>query len=273
MSIPSHSYSVGYEQAAAGFFGRRRADTHAGFFLSRLRPGMRLLDGGCGPGSITVGLAARVAPGEVIGIDIEPSQIELARRTAREAGATNLRFQEADLFALPFPDGSFDAAFLHGVVEHVPDPVRALREVLRVLKPGGIVGSRHADFGGFLLEPTSPPLDRFVPLFERLLRHNGADPHAGRHQLAWLATAGFERAEMSASYDSWTSTPESKRVSARFLQSLCDESAFASQLLAAGFADRELLEGLRAAFVEWEHNPVSFAAEAWTDAVAWKPGP
>ena len=264
------SYSVGYDQAAAEFFGRRRANTHAAFFLPHLRPGMRLLDGGCGPGTMTIELAEIVAPAEVVGIDIEPSQIELARTTAAERGVSNVRYEVADLYSLPFPDESFDAVLLHGVLEHLSDPVRGLREVLRVLKRGGVLGARHADFGGFLLEPASPPLDQFVPMFERLMLHNGADPRAGRHQLRWLTEAGFTRIELSASYDCWTSTPEQKRVSVRFLESLVSDSAFARQLVAAGLVDLNLLDALRAEFKEWAANPVSFAAEAWTEAVGWR---
>ncbi|MEK6258654.1 MAG: methyltransferase domain-containing protein [Planctomycetota bacterium] len=265
------SYSVGYNQAAADFFGRRRANTHAAFFLPHLRPGMRLLDGGCGPGTMTIDLAKIVAPAEVVGIDIEPSQIELARTTAAESGVSNVRLEVSDLYSVPFAVESFDAVFLHGVLEHLSDPVRGLREVLRVLKRGGVLGARHADFGGFLLEPAPSPLDQFVPLFERLMTDNGADPRAGRHQLRWLTEAGFTRIEMSASYDCWTSTPEQKRVCVRFLESLVSDSVFSRQLLAAGLADRGLLEELRLAFADWEKNPVSFAAEAWTEAVALKP--
>jgi len=264
--MPQEHYSVGYDEAAGDFFGRRRANTHAAFFLPHLRPGMRLLDGGCGPGTMTIDLAKIVAPGEVVGIDIEPSQIDLARTKAAESGVSTVRFAVGDLYSLPFPDESFDAVFLHGVLEHLRDPVRGLREVLRVLKRGGVLGARHADFGGFLLEPAPSPLDQFVPLFERLMLHNGADPRAGRHQLRWLTEAGFTRIEMSASYDCWTSTPEQKHVSARFLESLVSDSSFARQLV-----DLDLLAALRSAFREWGSNPVAFAAEAWTEAVAWKP--
>lgn len=269
--MPRDTYSVGYDDAAAEFFGRRRAASHARFVLSHLMPGMKLLDVGCGPGTITVDLARLVAPGEVVGVDLEPSQIELAQTRAASDKIENARFQAADTYSLPFENDSFDAVFLHGVLEHLTDPIAALREVRRVLKPGGVLGSRHADFGGFLLEPVPPPLDQFVPLFERLMLHNGADPRAGRHQLRWLTEVGFTRIEMSASYDCWTSTPEEKRVSARFLQTLMSDSDFARQLLTAGLADRGLLEELRLAFADWEKNPASFAAEAWTEAIAWKP--
>jgi len=264
-------YTVGYDDATARFFGARRAATHAGFFLPHLHPGTRLLDGGCGPGSISVELAAIVSPAEVVGIDIEPSQVDLAARQAAERGVSNARFQTADLSALPFPGQSFDAVFLHGVLEHLGDPVRALREVRRVLRRGGVLGARHADFGGFILEPAPAPLDQFATLFERLMLHNGTHPRAGRQQVRWLREAGFSRIEASASYDCWTKTPEEASRSASFLARLVGDSSFSAQLLAAGLADRAALQKLSRGFIEWGTNPDAFAAEAWGEAVAWQP--
>jgi ubiquinone/menaquinone biosynthesis C-methylase UbiE len=263
-------YSVGYDDATANFFRARRAPTHAAFFLPHLRPGMRLLDGGCGPGSITCDLAAIVSPAEVVGIDIEPSQVDLAARQATEMGVPNARFQTADLSALPFPEQSFDAVFLHGVLEHLQNPVRALCEVRRVLRRGGVLGTRHADFGGFILEPAPAPLDQFATLFERLMLHNGTHPRAGRQQVRWLREAEFSRIEASASYDCWTRTPEETGRCARFLARLVGDSSFSAQLLAAGLADPATLQALSRGFVDWGTNPNAFAAEAWGEAVAWK---
>jgi ubiquinone/menaquinone biosynthesis C-methylase UbiE len=137
------AYSVGYDAATAEFFRGRTAAAHAAFLLPHLGQGMTVLDGACGPRTITAGLAAVVSPG---GVDVDPGQIDLTRAHAA-----------ASLYALPFPGGSFDAVFLHGVLEHLRGPVAALREARRVLKHGGVVGARHADFGGFLLEPAHRP--------------------------------------------------------------------------------------------------------------------
>jgi ubiquinone/menaquinone biosynthesis C-methylase UbiE len=263
-------YSVGYDDATTDFFRARRAPTHAAFFLPHLRPGMRLLDGGCGPGSITCDLAAIVSPAEVVGIDIAPIQGDLATRQAAERSVPNARFQTADLSALPFPEQSFDAVFLHGVLEHLRNPVRALREVRRVLRRGGVLGTRHADFGGFLLEPAPAPLDQFAGLFEKLMLHNGAHPRAGRKQVRWLREAGLSRIEASASYDCWTRTPEETRKCATFLAGLVGDSSFSAKMLAAGIADRATLQAMSRGFLEWGANPDAFAAEAWGEAVAWQ---
>jgi SAM-dependent methyltransferase len=261
-------YSVGYESTTADFFANRQAATHAAFFLPYLQPGMTLLDGGCGPGSITLDLAFIVSPGAVVGIDKESSQVDFARAGAAARNLSNARFQVADLYALPFPDGAFDAALLHGVLEHMREPVRALREIRRVLKSGGLVGLRHADFGGFLLEPRPAPLDRFAELFARLMLHNGGDPEAGRHQVGWVREAGFTPVTVSASFDCWTRTPSDTRRNARFLANLVDNSAFARQLREAGLSSRDLLEEMGQRFLEWGEYPNAFAAEAWGEVVA-----
>jgi ubiquinone/menaquinone biosynthesis C-methylase UbiE len=268
---PEEVYSVGYEDSTAAFFQARRAATHASFFLPHLRPGMTLLDGGCGPGTITIDLASLVGPGDVVGIDVDQGQVDLACAQARQRGVANVRFEVGDLYALQFPDESFDAVFLHGVLEHLRDPVAALAEAKRVLKRGGVLGARHADFGGLIIEPAPPPLDRFAEMFERLMIRNGADPRAGRHQLRWLRESGFTGIEVSASFDCWTPTPAETLQSARFLASLVAGSSFAAQLVGAGIAEAETLERMRQGFMAWGADPDAFAAEAWAEAVACKP--
>src|SRR5512142_1845750 len=105
------------------WFGLRQAESHAAFFTPYLSPGMRLLDCGCGPGSITCGLAGIVAPGGVVGIDLYAKALDAAQ------SVSNVRFQAASVYELPFPDGSFDAVFSHAVLEHLAEPLKALAEM------------------------------------------------------------------------------------------------------------------------------------------------
>ena len=125
-------YTHGYGTAARRHLGRT-VETHAAFFTPHLKPGMRVLDCGCGPGSITVGLADVVAPGETVGFDIGPSVIATANDLVGDR--TNVRFEEASIYELPYPDSYYDALFINKVLEHEPET--ALMEVIRVLKPAG----------------------------------------------------------------------------------------------------------------------------------------
>ena len=261
-------YSVGYDDRTARFMQERTADTHAQFLIPYLVSGMDLLDGGCGPGTITKGLAEIVAPGRVLGVDKEQSQIFLAQR--HTDGSPTFEFKVGDLCSLNVDDESFDVVFVHGVLEHIPHPKKAVSEIHRVLRPGGLVGSRHADFGGFLLEPTPLPLGLFSQLFIQLMRRNGGDPYCGRRQPGLFRDAGFEIVKVSASYDCWTSDMASTQRNAEFLSELCGDSGFSDQLLEYGLTDRGVLNRLSSAFLTWGKMPEAFAAEAWGELVARK---
>lgn len=182
------TYTHGYASAAQGHLSRS-AETHAGFFTPHLKPGMRVLDCGCGPGSITLGLAKLVAPGETVGIDIGAPVIDMARNLA--AGEENVSFQEASIYEIPFPDSHFDAVFVHKVLEHLAEPHSAMREVFRVMKPGGVVGTRNTDRGAHIWWPPSDLLTRLVTNQEVHWRSNGGNPNFGRQQQSCLRAAVF----------------------------------------------------------------------------------
>jgi ubiquinone/menaquinone biosynthesis C-methylase UbiE len=99
---------------------------------------MRVLDCGCGPGTITLDLGNVVSPGLVVGIDLEPAQLRSAQNRSRQQGI-NAWFGVASVYDLPFADGQFDAVFAHALFEHLREPVRALSEMRRVLRSTGIV--------------------------------------------------------------------------------------------------------------------------------------
>ncbi|MBH5367348.1 class I SAM-dependent methyltransferase [Bradyrhizobium sp. CNPSo 4016] len=134
-------------------FQQKRGGDSAAFFVPFLTSDMVLLDAGCGPGTIAAALAAIV--GTAVGVDIEPNAIAMAYRLASYSGLTNLAFIEADMAALPFENEAFDAVFSHAVLYHQRRAAltRALAEARRVLKPGGVIGTRDADVGGNILHP------------------------------------------------------------------------------------------------------------------------
>jgi SAM-dependent methyltransferase len=184
----------------------RTADERAAFVLPCLRDGLRLLDVGCGPGTITLGLAASVAPtGRVVGVDMQPSQIELARRAACEAGVANVEFRHAMAQARPFDGGSFDVVFAHALFEHVPAPEVVLAEIRRVLRQDGLLALCSSDWSGARVEPRTPDVELALAAHYALRRRAGGEPFGGARLSEWVVAAGFvvlrlgadERADMT----------------------------------------------------------------------------
>lgn len=118
---------------------------------------MELLDVGCGPGTMTLDLAAFVAPGRVIGVENVEAPLVAAREAAAARGDETTTFGVGDALALPFPDDSFDVVHAHQVLQHLTDPVTALREMRRVCRPGGWVAARDADYAAMSWYPGAAP--------------------------------------------------------------------------------------------------------------------
>jgi ubiquinone/menaquinone biosynthesis C-methylase UbiE len=247
----------------------RNAEGNAGFLLPYLRAGMHVLDCGCGPGSITVGLAEVVAPGEVVGVDIEPAQIALARAQAAQRGCTNARFDVGNVLHLPYPEATFDAVFGHTIVMQFQAPLPMLTEVYRVVKPGGVVGFREPAFEGNLYEPPEGARHQYATLFIRMLQHNGSNPLVGRQLGALLGRAGFRHVTMSASYQS-AGTPAEKQVAYERSARLCEEAVWMEQAMALGWISREARDHLSTALRAEAADPAAFYAAAFCEVVGWK---
>jgi ubiquinone/menaquinone biosynthesis C-methylase UbiE len=263
-------YSIGYGPQMLQALRRRSAAKEAAFFVPHLRPGMSVLDCGCGPGSITVHFAELVAPGEVVGIDIEGEQLAMGESLARARGLSNVRFSAGDIYDLPFPEATFDAVFAHGVLYHLRAPEKALGEMFRVLRPGGIIGIRDADEASSVHAPESPVLARAVGLVLRAWEHNGVNLRFGRHQRRSLREAGFADIEASASYDSF-GTPRATRSFGALLANLILEPQIAEPILQEGWATRPELEEMSQAARSWGEHPDAFWARCRCEAVARKP--
>ena len=117
----AQNYTMGYSDEFLQLLDRRNTANSAAYLLPFLEPGMRLLELGCGPGTIPVGLANAVSPGEVHGVDMEESQIAMARAAAESGTHSNAIFHVGDALSLPFEDGFFDVVHSHAVTMHIPD--------------------------------------------------------------------------------------------------------------------------------------------------------
>lgn len=270
MAKDREQYTMGYGPAATAIMAMRTAQTHAGFLLSHLKPGMSLLDCGCGPGSITLSFAEFVAPGQVVGTEIEQAHVDLARESASKRGVTNVRFETASIYELPYADASYDAVFISAVLGNLREPVRGLREANRVLKPGGVIGIKEFDHGGDLVYPMDSALKKYEELYLRLRLENGHDPDGGRKLGAYLVDAGFRDLKFSATYETFAD-PSALRGFAEVNIGLLAEG-WAEAYESRGWATTEDIKGMISAWQRFTTVPGAIFAAAWCEATAWKNG-
>ena len=261
----SERYLHGHHDSVLRSHRWRTAENSAAYLLDRLRPGLDLLDVGCGPATITAELAARVAPGRVLGIDASAEVV--AEASAAHPG---LDLRVADLMALPLEAASFDVVHAHQVLQHVADPVGALREAARVLRPGGIVAARDSIYASKAWAPDDPLLVRWNELYHQVARRDGGEPDAGRYLLAWTAAAGFVDATYTTS--TWTFADDATRA---WWGGLWAErvvaSSFATHALEYGLSDRAELEAIADAFRRWSAAPGSVFVVVHGEVVAHRP--
>jgi SAM-dependent methyltransferase len=218
---------------------------------------MSLLDVGCGPGTITVDLARWVAPGIVTAIDPAPDAVAATTLAIGQAGLTTATATIGDIYTLDAGDDrfdvgdrGFDVVHAHQVLQHVPDPVAALRRMRALRSAAGVVAARDADYAAFTWFPQVPALDDWLALYRQLARTSGGEPDAGRRLLSWARAAGFT--EVTASASVWCyATPDSRAWWGGMWADRIVDSAIAGQALASGAASAGDLSRIRAGWLEW----------------------
>ncbi|MGO1803390.1 MAG: class I SAM-dependent methyltransferase, partial [Microbacteriaceae bacterium] len=242
------TYTHGHHESVLRSHTNRTIANSAEYLRPHLHAGARLLDVGAGPGTITMDFAGRVA--HVTATEIGTAELALSQSLAAERGVQNVDFAVEDVHALSFADDSFDIVHTHQVLQHVADPVQALREMRRVTKPGGIVAARDADYAGFIWFPMLPELDEWLRLYREAARTNGGEPDAGRRLLSWARAAGFENVMATAS--TWCyATPAERAWWGGMWADRILESALARQLVDSALATRRELEQISAAWRRW----------------------
>lgn len=259
-----------HSKVACTMFAQRQAEMSAAFLLPHLRPGMQLLDCGCGPGSITIGLARIVHPGTVIGMDINDGYLSQARALAAQEQVANVEFETGSVYALDYPDRSFDAVLAHALLEHLVEPVRALREIRRVLKPGGLVGVLDPDWDGVLLAPPRPILLDSLRLYVQLGECEGGNQRIGKHFRRLFREAGFERVEVTA-HHSTHATAQTVRERGNRMAAMWREEGTVEKITNLGLTDRQTLVEIADAWAEWAEDPDAFMAGSYCTALAWAP--
>ena len=267
--IPPPSYTMGYSDEFQKMLERRNARNSAAHLLPHLEPGLRVLDLGCGPGTISVGLAEAVKPAELHGIDMEETQVEMARAAAAAGGHSNAFFRTGEVTDLPFGDESFDIVHSHALLMHVPDIGTVLKEAKRVLKPGGLLSGRDLIGSSCFAEPELGGLGDVWTTFLNLLEANGAHPQMGKELKRRFLEAGFSDIQASASFEYY-----SKAEDVAFFHAFAGGWFFSADTTETaakhGLATPEQFENWRRVMDEWKDTPGAFAAVAWGEAIGRK---
>jgi SAM-dependent methyltransferase len=243
------TYTHGHAEPVLQAHRWRTAENSAAYLLPALRPGLDLLDVGCGPGTITVDLARQVAPGRVLGLDVAAGPLAEARTAAARAGVA-VTFEVGNVYALGLPDSSFDVVHAHQVLQHLADPIAALREMARVCRPGGLVAVRDVDYAATAWFPASAGLDRWLELYSAVARRNSAEPDAGRRLLSWAHAAGLR--DTVATTSSWCfATPAEREWWGTSWAGRATASSFAEQAVAYGLAAPADLDEIAEAWRRW----------------------
>ena len=245
-------YTHGHQESVLRAHSWRTAENSAAYLLDSLQPHMHILDIGCGPGTITADLARLVPQGRVTGIESVPDVLEQARATARERGVQNIEFVVGDIHALEYPDDTFDVVHVHQVLQHVSDPVKALSEMRRVAKPGGIVAVRESDFSTMTWFPENEGISDWLCLYDRVARFNGGEPNAARRLLAWVRLAGYDRMKITTTASAWCySTPEERAWWGEGWAERTVSSSLAKSAVKGGLATKDELVRLSEAWRQW----------------------
>jgi ubiquinone/menaquinone biosynthesis C-methylase UbiE len=255
---------VSFEQRIA----QRSAGVYADFLIPHLHPDADLLDVGCGPGTISLGLAHHVR--SLVGVDAE-DDFDDARAYAEALGIGNVEFRVGDVYGMNLPDEAFDACLAHSMLETLERPVDGLREIRRVLKPGGVVGVASVEYGGLILAgPDVELLRRFYAIRLEIWKIERIEPYRGRELRGLLHEAGFERVQASTMYLSY-GTAEGVRSFGLGRAEDCREDWYLEHALRHGLATAAELGAMERAWEYWSEAPDAFAAFAWGRALGWKP--
>jgi SAM-dependent methyltransferase len=243
-------YTHGHHESVLRSHRWRTAENSAAYLLPHLNSGVTLLDVGCGPGTITAELAGLVAPARVTALEVTEVALDLARAEIGRRGLTTVDFAVGDVHDLDFPDDTFDVVHAHQVLQHVGDPVAALREMRRVTRPGGLVAVRDGDYAAFTWFPELPELDEWLDLYERVARGNGGEPDAARRLLSWAHAAGFT--DVTATASAWCyANPEDRAWWGGMWAERVLDSDMARTALATGAATRPDLQRISDGWRTW----------------------
>ncbi len=256
MTAESDRYTHGHHQSVLRSHTWRTAKNSAAYLLPHLRAEMQMLDVGCGPATITIDLARILSDGSVVGLEPVAEPLEIARKNADDAGIRNVEFVIGDVYELSYADDTFDVVHAHQVLQHLTDPVAAIKEMARVCKPNGYVAFRDADYAAMSWYPQVARLDEWQTLYQAVARSNHAEPNAGRYLKKWAREAGLRDMAVTASVWSYATEEEIAWWSSLWAERTIS-SNFGVQAVADGHVTADQAAAISEGFREWAADPAA----------------
>jgi ubiquinone/menaquinone biosynthesis C-methylase UbiE len=248
----------------------RTATNSAAYLVPYIKPSMEILDIGCGPGSISVDFARLVPQGHVTGIEYVADPLDTARSLASAQGITNIDFRVGDIHSLDFPDDTFDIVHVHQVLQHIADPVRALREMRRVAKSdGGIVAARES--ASMTWYPDNAGIAGWKEVTGRMGKAKGGNPHPGRYIHVWAEEAEFKRTRIKKSAGAWCfSSPEGREYWGGSMEARMRSSGFSKMAVEEGYTTKEELERVANGWRDFVKNDQAWFGLFHGEILCWK---
>lgn len=245
---PTERYSHGYDDSVLNTYRSRTVQNSAAYLLPHLQDATHLLDVGCGPGSISIGFAQAISKGQVTAIDVSTKSIEQAQQHHQR---DNLHFQTANVYALPFADAVFDVVHAHQVLQHLSQPLLALQEMQRVLKPNGVLALRDTTYASMHWQPASAALSKWMALYQAIATRNGGNPNIGPELARLCQQAGAQVLEQSQAQWHFQAQDGSVQWWAEAWATRLLQSDFAQQAVEYGLASFAQLQKLSQDWREW----------------------
>jgi ubiquinone/menaquinone biosynthesis C-methylase UbiE len=161
-----------------------------------LKDGMSVLEVGSGPGFVTEWLSKLVPNGSITCLEIDPILVSYAQQSLEGKTQCSCNFVEGSAIEMGLPDNSFDFAYVRLVVTHIPDPIAATKEIMRVLKPGGKVVFAEGDYAFNSI--SNPLVPEAEAIREKIARFKGGRDTSARRAWHILNTAGFQNIDLEA---------------------------------------------------------------------------
>ena len=261
--------TYGYSSPARSILSTRTAERQAAFILSHLKEDMKILDIGCGNGSITNGLSKYVPQGSVIGVDISDIQIAEAKEESERLGLRNVSYIKTDLLKnWVYSDSSIGAIYSHTVMSQIPDPQHIVNEAHRTLIDGGFIAFREPYYGhNIYLNHTARK--KYHCIYEQVMHLNGGNVSVGMELPQYLKNAGFSKIQVIPKYSS-TWEPEDRLNKARKYAEMTRKAAFMDQAEEMGWITSQDRQNLANDLISEAQTPYGVVSFCMIEVIGWK---